>query len=193
MKVIFSLLVLFSAVSAQAEIYIEPYLGYSIGSGTGSNTETGSPPVTTQGTNSSSQLLYGARAGYTNKTFAVGAEFETGTLSFKNTDNMSDGSSSWSEESTSEANLTALGLFGLFRAGKFNIYASYFPSLSIGEGRKGNGSKIGVGYLTYKSVYVNFEMMGTQITDFGDTPANMTNLTSAHNLMLLSASVPLTL
>ncbi len=192
MKIFLPLLVFLSATIVHAEVYIEPYLGYSVGSGTGSSTEPGSPPVTTQGTNSSSQLLYGARAGYTNKTFAVGAEFETGTLSLKNTDNLSEGSSSWSEENTSEASFSALGLFGLFRAGNFNIFASYFPSLSIGEGRKGNGSKIGFGYLTYKTVYLNFEMMGTQITDFGDTAANLTNLTFAHNLMMLSASIPFT-
>ncbi|WP_413557934.1 hypothetical protein [Bdellovibrio sp. HCB209] len=192
MKILIWLFVFLSAVSAQAEIYLEPYLGYSTGSGTGSNTEQGSPPISTTGTNTSSQLLYGARAGWTNKTFAAGAEFETGNMSFKNTDNLDDGSSTTTEESTYEARMTALGVFGLIRAGKFNIYATYFPSFSIGD-RNGSGSKIGIGYQTYKSIYVNFEMMGTTINEFGDVPANMTNLTFAHNLMTLSASVPLTL
>jgi hypothetical protein len=106
---------------------------------------------------------------------------------------MDDGSTTWSEDSTFKTKLVAMGVFGLYRFGNFSIFATYFPSVRLGEDRKGTGSKIGVGYMAYKSIYVNFEMMGMQSTEIDAAPENFTNYTFAHNLMMLSASFPLAL
>ncbi len=144
-KFAFLLTALFlAAPSAQAGVYIEPYLGYLTGKTKGSESTDHAGPN------------FGARLGYSMLGLAFGAEYETAKLKL---------------DSTPKSDITPTNI-GAFVSYTFPIlvraYASYFPSakakLEVGTSSfefEGSAMKVGVGYTGLPFVVINFEMQTT--------------------------------
>ncbi|MGE0762217.1 MAG: outer membrane beta-barrel protein [Bdellovibrionales bacterium] len=127
--------------TASADLYVEPYLGYIMGSSKNGSTETDF-----KGAN------YGLRLGYATLGLAVGFEYEGGMLE---------------DEATPSNDITPTNL-GAFVSYEFPIliraYASYFPkseakfknSLATTT-YEGGGMKLGVGFTALPFLTINLE------------------------------------
>lgn len=174
MKCILALVSLtFALVSAplvQADIAIEPYVGYMLGkTGTGSNTEN------MDGTE------YGLRLGYYSLGFMIGAEYMGGSMTQKSSSN----SLTFTK---SDIGVTAGFKFPIL----LRIYGTYYVQASDKTSTSeytGSGFKLGVGYTFLPLVSLNLEFYDSSYNK------NKTSGTAADfrdTLYGLSVSVPLT-
>lgn len=135
------LLSLSIAKTASAEIYLEPYLGYTAG-----KWEKGTDEAKYRGPN------YGLRAGYSMLGFAIGAEYGVG--------NYNDDASAGNRMTN-----TDIGLFAGFEFPILvRVYATYFPKskakfdgTSTGETFDGRGLKFGLGFTALPFLAINLE------------------------------------
>ena len=182
-KILVALFLLFS-VNANAWLWVEPYLGYDIGTKT--TISPGTDELEYNG------FIYGARLGWAWKILYLGVDLSGMT-----------GSSTLSQTSGSIEEDVTKGTYGAFAGINIDLVAigfrgwvSYFFSnkLSFEKGgeMKGNGFGIGAGITLLKFLGINFEYRGNS---FDELTSNQGNATIEYkpSEFVISLSVPLNL
>lgn len=164
--------------TAQADILLEPYLGYQ----TGTLKMTGSTDTKATG------LVYGARAGYQSLGLMVGLDYLTGALK---------------DDDTPSADVTPSDL-GIFAGYNFpvmlRVYGVYVlkaeskskDSSGTATLKEGKGIKLGVGFTPLPLVSINLEYFQNEYDKVdvgGTTYTNLNPKTSGYGL---TVSLPLT-
>lgn len=135
--------------NAQADILLEPYLGYH----TGTSKQSGSADTKENG------VVLGARAGFQSLGFMVGLDYMNGMMK---------------DDDTPKNDLTVSDL-GLFVGYNFPVmiraYATYVPTAkvkvktpSVSYDLEGNSMKLGVGFTALPMVSINLEYVKTKYT-----------------------------
>lgn len=129
------------AVNAHAGFYIEPYLGYEFG-------ESEDP----SGTDDHAGTMMGARIGWAKLGFAVGLDYQTGSVEVDDTPKY-------------DVDISDLGLFvGYdFPVIPLRVYGTYFfdskaePDITGASELSGSGMRFGVGFTGLPIVNINLE------------------------------------
>lgn len=178
--IVFALLLGSSA--AHAGIYIEPYLGYEMGTSEGSATVNASPMTVDD---KLSGIRYGAKLGYSFVMIAVGADYMAGKL---DEDDQNPGGTK------DDADYTDLGIFFNFKLPvMFKIHGTYFlSSKTKGDGAEteGKGYKLGVGFTGLPFVAINLDMINVNYDDATVTGYSVTNVDVDRKTYMLSVSLP---
>lgn len=178
MKKLLALLMVAGFVStSHADLLLEPYLGYYMGTSTQSGSKDGDV----------SGVGYGARIGYQNITgLMLGAEYFTGALE--------------DDDGTVKTDLTP-GDYGVFAGFNFPIllraYATYFiknkwkskTSTTTSDLEGDGGLKLGLGWTGLPFISINFEYM---TVGFDKVGGNSIDDTINEKIYGLSVSLPLT-
>lgn len=166
-----ALLTLQSLPSAHSAIYLEPYMGYSFGSG-----------GTTQD-HSLSGVAYGLRGGWSTMGLAAGLEYHGAMMN-------------WNTPTKSDYNPSDLGVFGAynFPVLPIKVYGTYFFNSKVDIKRsgfndtyKGNAVKIGLGFTTLPLIHINFDYSKVSLDK--NKQGSMTNKFTA-DVYSLNVSVP---
>ncbi len=175
---------LFSAV-ANAGILIEPFVGYSTGSGKASGNASGISYSTTDTENGA---IFGARAGYSFALLSFGAEYEGGSLAANSKVNISGVQTTVTGTST----MTNLGAFAEINLPIIDGYVGYFPSAqatSSGTTNSGSAFQIGIGYKMLPLINVNLEYLNSSYNKTNDS--STTGYSASGSLYILSVSLPI--
>lgn len=190
MKKILCLFLILSASSAQAGFLIEPYLGYSIGSGENSAS------VKTEYDQNSPFL--GARLGYQTLGLMFGIDYTMGSESDFETKS---GTTTFKQD----ADQSTFGLFvGYNLPVMLRAWAAYYMSTSIeiqsgasiGDEYNGSGYGLGVGFTGLPFVSLNLEYRMMTFDEFKDNSSGLKSTLSGnseidYNQVMLSVSLPL--
>jgi len=183
---------LLSATTAQADLLIEPYLGFGISSG-----ENGASPKTEYSQNSP---FIGGRLGYQVIGLMAGLDYTKG---------MEGDFERKTNGSTSKADVDqqTLGLFvGYNLPIMLRAWVSYYlssklefqSSSAVGDQYKGGGYGVGVGFTGLPLVSLNLEYRMLSFDEYknastGNTSSLSGNSEIDYNQLMLSVSIPLTL
>lgn len=190
MKKILCLFLLLAASNAQAGFLIEPYLGFSLGSGEDGNT------LKTEYDQNSTFL--GARLGYQTLGLMFGLDYTKGTESefeIKST----------TSTVKQDADQSTLGFFvGYNLPVMLRAWAAYYVSsnielqsgASVGDEYKGNGYGLGLGFTGLPFVSLNLEYRMMTFDELKDNSTGVTSTLSGtneidYNQVMLSVSLPL--
>lgn len=159
---------------AQADILLEPYLGYY----TGTSKQTGTSDTKDKG------VGYGGRIGYQQLGFMLGVDYQTG---------------SWTTDSNPSSDLTPTNM-GAFVGYNFplmvRVYAEYILSAKVAAKQggashdfTGSGMKVGLGFRLIPLLSLNLEYISNSLDKFdGSSISNKVT----HNIIGVTLSAPLT-
>jgi hypothetical protein len=149
---LFLLFINFIGATANATVYIEPYVSKEIGDWDGSVTVTAPVAGDMDLSDSIDGLIYGAKIAYSVVGYGVGADISLGTLTDK-------------DETTDDFDVQDLGAYLQIRfANRWRFSATYFLSAKLDDGDtefSGSGMKAGIGYvfLKHASVHLDYTMI----------------------------------
>lgn len=158
---------------AKSGIYLEPYGGYGIENYKATVTLLGLTGSTNQDCKG---LVYGAKLGIANRTFAVGGEYMRESVTFKNTSG-----------SNSNQNIGAFVQIQLGEA--FKLGGSYYPLASVSSSSStatGNGFKGSIGYALFPKVYLNAEYLSLSFNKISSNSAATFSATLSGPILSLS-------
>ena len=193
-------LIFFLSLSSQsfAMIYVEPIIGYRLGSTSQDTTNTATNlMVNISGT--SKGIIFGGRAGVKLLTFAGGIDYMLGTNS---------GSNAQISGTEGDHNFSQMGLFAKFAPPLFpfsfwvgyNLSSTLTIESSSGDNKfEGSGFKLGLGFTTIPFLSINAEYSMNTYNKLNSTefPFNVTSsgVTTKYddllvNSLIISLSVP---
>lgn len=182
-KILTSLLILTFTTNAPADVLVEPFLGYRVGTfgykvgNSAANWDVTGP-------------AYGVRAAYQSDSWLLGFDITQGKLNSKI-------QSTGGQGDTSSSNINQLHLLAGWKGRSFRAWIGYsltneFSISSSGSDSKYTGSngKLGIGYLMFSKVYLNGEFFMSTFTPSPGT-LNIPGATYGDTGALLSLSYPL--
>lgn len=166
---------------AHAGIYLEPYLGYAMGTSEGSIDISGFGTVTID--DEDTGTVIGGKVGYSMLGLAFGADYAMFDIDSEESDG---------EETSSD--VTALGAFVQYTFPiLIKVSATYILDASIeSESSEGSGSgyKIGVGYTGLPFISINFDLISINYDELTATGLTITSADITADYKMLSVSLP---
>lgn len=178
-----SVFAFFASTSAYAGVYIEPYVGYGMGSSKGDFNIVGVGTATVDQTNKG--LVFGGKLGMSSLGLAGGLDYSQ----FKSKDHDKTGSNP-----DSDSTVTNIGVFVQYKFPiLFKVSASYLfsaESKTDDTTSTGSGFKIGAGYTGLPFVAINVDYISTKSTKIKSDLYTIDNVDVKSDLTMLSVSLP---
>lgn len=188
---ILSILGLFISINANAQIYLEPYVGYSMGNQKTDLDVTSTVNIKAKQTGTSSQALYGGRLGYSFLTLAVGGEYMGGTIATSSDNDITTAGVSTKTSTSGTAGTTNIGAFVALNFPILRAFATYFPSSKLDTDTSGSGFKVGLGFYLLPMLALNAEYMSFTYNKYEPTGLTVNSFSSTADLYMISLSAPL--
>ncbi len=170
-----------------AGLYLEPYLGYEVG------TFKGSADVQGSGVHTADQKLtgtnFGAKLGYSLVGFAFGVDYMSGSSTGEDQETP--------PQADAKYKSTDLGVFAQFSLPMMlKFSATYFLAPKTeddGTEYKGSGFKVGVGLTMFPLISINVDMININYDDAKDDNVTFNSMDVDRSGVMIGISLPLSL